>query len=254
MKKIAALFAFMLLALGSSKAQGSLTIRDEQMNMASLNGQTLTFFLPDTDQLGYPSHHIYYVDFFNGSANTVTYKVKRTIIQQVSGSTVSYCNVCGNGLCFTGPFSSSYTLNPGDSCSWDFQYSAGIGAIYGTTTVLYTVYNVNNANDSTAVTVNYVITPTGITTHQKADEEVLSEATPNPATTSFSVRYDLGSQPREARIVVHNLVGETLLEETLTTTKGTLELNTARFEPGIYFFTLYTNGSASVTRRVVITR
>lgn len=248
MKKLFLLLPAVLLFTGI-RAQ-NLQILDYGTGTPYANGQDIYFYLPPTDINNNMTLHAFWVDIHNQGSATVAYKVKRTIIQQVAGSSPMYCQECGSGLCFTGPISSQYSLAPAASCDWDIRYSVGPTPL-GTSVVRYTAFNVANVNDSACIVMHYIVTPAAVPLLSNTTT-TLSAPLPNPASGTVALNYTLATGTN-ATLEIVNLLGEKVVSQSLAANSGTATFDVAEMPAGIYYCNLRSAGQAMVTRKLVVT-
>ena len=68
------------------------------------------------------------------------------------------------------------------------------------------------------------------------------------------VLYDLPEGTTGGKIVVTSTVGQVLYQQSINESQGTLNFNTSKWVPGIYFVTLITNKGELVTYLLVVQR
>ena len=144
------------------------------------------------------------------------------------------------------------TLLPGESVA-DVVLRFSTGFVDHNSTVSYFIYNLDNPQDGFYHAMTYKILgdfPHGILFSQ--DNMKVGNAYPNPATTEANIDYTLTSFDGKAQIVVHNLLGNKVLELTLEAEKNQLRLSTDRLNDGVYFYSLYLNGKGVVTKKLVV--
>ena len=127
------------------------------------------------------------------------------------------------------------------------------GGVQGTSSVRYTVYNIDNPNDSISFVVNYTIGYVGVGDITVNVPEI-SNAYPNPASASVGFDYVLPAGTGKASIKVTNLLGTIIDDVVLDKTSGKANLNVSNLKNGIYFYSLMINNSARITRKFVVKR
>jgi hypothetical protein len=75
---------------------------------------------------------------------------------------------------------------------------------------------------------------------------------PNPATSIVNIDY--ATNRGNAQIVLHNILGVQVYEQTLNGKKGTAKINVSNFASGIYFYTIKIDGKAIETKKLIISR
>jgi hypothetical protein len=75
---------------------------------------------------------------------------------------------------------------------------------------------------------------------------------PNPASGIAYVDYMLAPNIREAKIIIHNLLGNVVKEIELSKTSNKAEISLQNSNPGVYFYSLELDGVKQSTKRLVI--
>lgn len=81
---------------------------------------------------------------------------------------------------------------------------------------------------------------------------VIREIYPNPVVDVASLDYQLLSDRLSARIVLQNLLGQPLAEHALVKGHASLKFSVDEWPAGIYFYTVYVDNQAVVTRKVLV--
>ena len=141
------------------------------------------------------------------------------------------------------------TLGPGEI---DNEFSAHIypQATSGSSLVYYKFFNIKNLNDTVSVYVQTEIWQLGINDQAGATAE-LGVAYPNPANEQLTVGYTM-SGAETARLVLQNVLGTAVREESLSGGSGKIRMNVSDLPEGLYFYSLYANGKSVSTRKVVV--
>lgn len=249
---ISALFAFIF----SINAQSLVLHQGTQL---LTNDQEITFPVDiGLDMLGAPTTSI---KVENTTNDYVLVKVKKTIIDTVAGSKNSFCwGQCFSPTVYTSPNSKIIHENETDEESFYAEYWPNGTA--GITSVRYTFYIYNseitdpdaNYTDSVSVIMHFVVGPTSVEQYPMANS-ILSNARPNPASSFTNIPYSLPSSfSGEAQIIIKNLLGSNVYNESLNNSNGKIFINTADFEPGIYFYSLVVNGQTHSTKKLIVKR
>lgn len=127
------------------------------------------------------------------------------------------------------------------------------GGVQGTSVIRYTFYNTENPSDSLSFLVSYTIGYVGVDDVVVTDPEI-SNAYPNPASSTVGFDYVLPQSSEKATIRVTNLLGTIIDVITLDKTSGKATLDVSNLKNGIYFYSLMINNSAKYTRKFVVKR
>lgn len=122
----------------------------------------------------------------------------------------------------------------------------------GETSITYTVYDADNVSDSTWVTIVYHADVVGIDDVSASGENKISAAAPNPANNFTNLSYSLKNNVQTGRIVVYNMLGELIKEVRLDEKQGTIKLNLAGMNTGVYFYSLVADDKVISTRKLVV--
>ena len=191
-----------------------------------------------------------HVHVINATNAVVNYKVRKTVLYGPVGISTTFCTdlLCYAPTTTLSPQSAPIAAN--GTMDLKAQYKPE-SATPGTAAVRYSVFNVANPADS----VYFVIVYNGVTgIQQNAIQPItLSNASPNPASTTFNMTFQLG-KANEGQIVMYNMLGEKVREIVLTENEATAKVDVTTLTQGVYFCSLTIDGKAVATRRVVVTR
>lgn len=246
---ISALFAFIF----SINAQSLVLHQGTQL---LTNDQEITFPVDiGLDMLGAPTTSI---KVENTTNDYVLVKVKKTIIDTVAGSVNSFCwGQCIDSRSYISP--TPLVINANELKEDSFSAEYWPNGLEGTTTIRYTFFIYNetsgkNYTDSVSVIMHFVVGPTSVEQYPMANS-ILSNARPNPASSFTNIPYSLPSSfSGEAQIIIKNLLGSNVYNESLNNSNGKIFINTADFEPGIYFYSLVVNGQTHSTKKLIVKR
>jgi hypothetical protein len=242
------LFASATLAFGQS-----IHIKNHDTN-ADVTGQTITIKVDKGTKSALE------LALTNTTSNKLEYVVARTILNPPLPDTCGGLYFCTGVKCYGPVFDTQWespdtsVLKPNETLpNSDTTY--GIAAHYdvcdnvcNNLTVLYTVYLANKKTDYATVTIKYTCS-TGIREEQALGS--LSNAYPNPATSSFSVDYSMPVFTK-SQIELYDLFGKKLIELPLQKNEGTAIINTSSLAPGVYFYTLMVGTQRAETKRLII--
>lgn len=218
--------------------------------------QELTFPVDiNTNIIGLPTTSI---KVENTTNDYVQVKVKKTIIDTVTGSRNSFCwGQCFDSRVYVSP--TPLIINENETNEDSFYAEYWPNGLEGTTTIRYTffIYNEtsgNNYTDSVSVIMHFVVGPASVEQYLMSNS-ILSNARPNPANSYTNIPYSLpNSFSGEAQVIVKNILGATVFSEFLNNSSGKVSVNTADFEPGIYFYQLVINGQTHSTKKLIVKR
>jgi len=119
----------------------------------------------------------------------------------------------------------------------------------GVSTYKFVFFDVANPNDSAYFIINFNIT-VGI--EEGKANAILSSAFPNPASTMFSVKYDLNQYVQTAKIVVYDMLGKVVKEVDVADRQGIAKVYVDEFNAGVYFYSFMVNNKSVATKKIII--
>jgi hypothetical protein len=134
-----------------------------------------------------------------------------------------------------------------------FSTTLETGLVPGISSVKFLFYNLSNTGESIEVEINYSI-------EEKAKEGVLyssdvvelSDAYPNPVRDKAIFNYTYINPDKEAKIIVHNVLGSIISEFSLSAYESQLIIPVDSYNPGVYFYTLYIDNEGVATKKMVV--
>ncbi|MEI6576050.1 MAG: T9SS type A sorting domain-containing protein [Bacteroidota bacterium] len=242
MKKLILFFAAFLLLTASLIAQ---TLSLSTTAGPQPNGSDYTVFGD------YQTTITAYVAVHNNSANNISVLVKKTEVSVLGNSTNYFCWVqCYGGNVFVSPDAMPMAPNSVNLSSFSGDYDSQ--GHLGTSTIRYTFYLDNNANDSVAINVHFYAGYAGINDPIAAKIQ-FSDAYPNPARNNVSFTYSLPSVTSgNASVTVRNLLGSEVKNIAITDKQGKLNFSVADLESGVYFYSLIVDNASVLTRKLII--
>lgn len=145
-------------------------------------------------------------------------------------------------------------LDPGQSVA-DLEVILEAGLVPGLSTMRYTAVNRSNPSEVIEFDLNFVVDerqrqPTIYNSRYITVQDVY----PNPASDHAFVDYRVLEDQVAARIVVHSVLGNTMGEYELPSFESQAKILTGNLNAGIYFYTLYIDGEAVMTRKLIVKR
>jgi hypothetical protein len=81
---------------------------------------------------------------------------------------------------------------------------------------------------------------------------VLYDVYPNPAVDYANVAYKISNDQLQAKILVHNILGNIIGEYSLSSLESQVRIKTEDLSAGIYFYTLYLENEGVMTRKLIV--
>lgn len=249
MKKVLSILVFFTL-IASSFSQSIVLY---QGNQVLTNNQVIVITSDvNANMIGSPETLI---GVKNSSGEAIPVKVKKAIIDTVTGSVNSFCW----GQCFDSRVyysTSPLYIEAGETDNSSFYAEYWPNGLQGTTTIQYTFFKFEGNNetitDSASVIISFVINPASVQQFI-SENSSLSNARPNPASNYTQIPYQLPTSINgEAQIIVKNLLGATVFTENVRNSSGKVYVNTSDFDAGIYFYSLVINNDTYFTKKLII--
>lgn len=103
----------------------------------------------------------------------------------------------------------------------------------------------------------YMVKPSFNIEEQKAlDSKAygLSQNLPNPFNSQTTIKYNIPSNTENAMIAVFDLNGRMLLQFNHLKGSSSVTINASQLQPGIYLYSLITNGQELITKKMILTK
>jgi hypothetical protein len=249
MKK--ALLLFALAALSIPAAAQSIRVENQETGNTVANGSTITYWIPALNGSG-PWLDVRHFTVTNISGMTKTFKVRKMNI--TLANVAAQTTFCTDQNCYGPGQMLSYNIPMNSNTSFDLSLDYNTGSATGITRVSYTIYDINNVNDSLMLTLEYNVAngPASVTTNLVKPS--VSNPQPNPASDMFAINFKMGTTPpADAKLVVYNMLGAAVLETEITSAEGTIRMDVSTLPAGVYFCTLTNNGRQLATKRLAVT-
>jgi hypothetical protein len=143
-------------------------------------------------------------------------------------------------------------IEPRESVS-DFQIALDAGLANGISSVKYLVFNRYNPTETYEFDVNFAVE------ERSAKEDVYSsphiilhDVYPNPVVDYAFVNYVVINTEIEAKIVIHNILGNPIDEYNLPSAENRVKIRAESMNAGIYFYTLYLDNEGVMTRKIIV--
>ena len=127
------------------------------------------------------------------------------------------------------------------------------GLVASISSVTYRVTNVKHPNDYVDFEFQYDIV-------ERPNEGLLYSSTnvdltdvyPNPVTEFAIFDYRIKDDSKEAKIIIHNVLGSIAGEYSLNPFEQQLKVSVEDFNPGVYFYSLYIDNEGVATKKLVV--
>jgi len=143
-------------------------------------------------------------------------------------------------------------VEPGQTLT-SLQVALEAGLVPGVSSVRYIAYNKSNPGEVLEVEINFVVDEKPEKVNIYTSRSItLQDVYPNPTADFAFVDYKVVQDNVKARIILHNVLGNSVGEYNLNAWETKAKIQTADLNAGIYFYTLYLNGEAVMTRKLVV--
>ena len=127
------------------------------------------------------------------------------------------------------------------------------GLVQGISTISYQVFNIKQPADYAQIEIQYEInelSDEGLLYSSKTVD--LSDVYPNPVTDMAVFDYRIKNDSKEAKIIIHNVLGSVAGEYKLNPFEQKLKVSVESFNPGVYFYSLYIDNEGVATKKLVV--
>ncbi len=158
------------------------------------------------------------------------------------------------GLCFTtnisqNPPSFNRTIQPGGTDTAIVHVYPDLDGYTRDGFIDYVLFDYYNPTDSVAFRVNFRVDGVPLSQAEFKNPEV--SVYPNPADDFLRVKYDVNSNA-DNRFELINLVGARVYQTTLDAQQNEMEVDLSALNPGVYFYSLKSDGEVMVSKKLVI--
>lgn len=127
------------------------------------------------------------------------------------------------------------------------------GLVPGVGSLIYRFSNVANPDDYTDLEISISVTERTIEgVLYSSDNLELSDVFPNPVSETAVFNYQLKDNSKEAKIVIHNVLGSVAGEYILSSFENRLKVDMENYNPGVYFYSLYLDNEGVATKKLVV--
>ena len=127
------------------------------------------------------------------------------------------------------------------------------GLLKGISTVTYRIAVENSPEENIDLELQYEVSepPKGGLLYSSLNVD-LSDVYPNPVTEIAIFDYYIKNDSKEAKIIIHNVLGSVAGEYKLNPYERQLKISVENFNPGVYFYSLYIDNEGVATKKLVV--
>jgi len=127
------------------------------------------------------------------------------------------------------------------------------GLVQGLSSITYRISNLKQADDFIDIELHYEIEERPSEGFLYSSKTVdLSDVYPNPVTETAIFDYKIKNDAKEAKIIIHNVLGSVAGEYKLNPFEQQLKVSVEDFNPGVYFYSLYIDNEGVATKKLVV--
>jgi hypothetical protein len=186
----------------------------------------------------------------NNTDKTLTL-ILRKVETQIGGTQKNYFCVDNNCL---DQRTEDYILKiePGQTLQ-NFAIALEAGLVEGFSEVKYVLYNKSNLTEVGHIELNFIVEgkPEKSSIY-RSSFITIHDVYPNPVTDYANIDYQLHKETIKSKIVVHNILGNALVEYELPHNETRVKILAEQFNSGIYFYTLYIDNEGVMTRKLIV--
>ena len=211
------------------------------------NGDTIVITLSSLDK----AQENALINVKNSSTNDITANMRQRVFNRIEGAAYSFCF----GNCYEDngqevlEGETSVTIKAGqfseDLCMMDYNPNGNAG----TTFVRYTVYNVDNTDDSTCVVIKYDDSKVGIAASET--EGMRLSVSPNPASTTARIHIS-GCNLQQPELRICNLLGSVVYSQKISTADQMIHINVNNWNNGVYFYSIWDGNKNISTQKMIV--
>lgn len=190
--------------------------------------------------------------FKNNSDKAITLMIRKTG-GQIGSSQRNY--FCQNDNCLEYAVDDIMVkIEAGETLN-NLQVALEAGLVAGFSSIRYMAYNRSDPTQALEFNLDFIVEerPKRSPIYNSTSVE-LQDVYPNPATDFAFVDYTVLNDQVKANIVVHSVLGNSMGEYELSILENQAKIATGQLNAGIYFYTLYVDGEAVMTRKLVVKR
>ncbi len=155
---------------------------------------------------------------------------------------------------YTSPDSEFWIVNiQPDAIDTSFYTDYRHNSNYGTSTIDYCWWDVDNPNDESCFTINWSLLIDNVAANDQPTFE-LTGMSPNPVVGTSAFQYQLGAASNNVQVVFYNLMGEKVRESRLAADNGVVFVQADDFEAGVYFYSLVVDGKVLSTKKMLVSK
>jgi hypothetical protein len=133
-----------------------------------------------------------------------------------------------------------------------FNVALEAGLAQGVSTIKYMAFSKSSPGESMEFDLNFMVDERPERPNIYTSEYlILHDLYPNPVKDHAFADYTILNEQVEAKIVIHNILGNTIDEYNLPSSENRVKIRAESLNAGVYFYTLYIDNTAVATRKMI---
>lgn len=142
-------------------------------------------------------------------------------------------------------------VEPGETVNVNYVLETGM--IPGQSSFKFEIAPKGNPSESREHAVNVNVEEKSVRNYLFQSKEItVHEIYPNPFQDNAMIDYKVADLSVKAKIVIHNVLGKPITDFDLDAAESKIKIFADEMNPGVYFYTLYINGSGVATRKIMV--
>jgi len=159
---------------------------------------------------------------------------------------------CLDSNCFEKSEELIVKIEPGQTAQ-NLLIGLEAGLVEGFSAVKYLVFNKLNPTENSTLELNFAVESRPEKSSIYSSQFItIHDVYPNPITNYANIDYQLHSDQVKTKIVIHNILGNSLNEYELPFSESRIKVLADELSAGIYFYTLYIDNVGVMTRKLIV--
>jgi type IX secretion system substrate protein len=225
---------------------------------SAANAQSLEIVNTGADQQGLIGQDLRTIIKIKNISNEPVYFSISEIKKQIGSSQKSFLcinNECDNGNIVNrkGKITDYVRKLMPDETDESIVAVLETGLVRGISSISYRVFNVKNPEDYTDIEMHYEVGEKAVENLLYSSKTVdLTDVYPNPVRETAIFDYVIKNDSKEAKIIIHNVLGSVAGEYKLNPFEQQLKVSVENYNPGVYFYSLYIDNEGVATKKLVV--
>jgi hypothetical protein len=217
----------------------------------ALNAQSFDVAHPQENHRAYIGDQIKIPITVRNTTDRPIVLILRKASAQLGSTQRAFFSVAGNNL-DAGTEDYTVKLEPGQSLN-TLAITVEAGLVSGISQARYVLFNKYNPTDQYTLDFSFTIEEKPERSNLYTSPYItIYDVYPNPVIDYAYIQYHILNERAKARIVIHNVLGNPLSEHNFTSGETLLKIKLEDLSSGVYFYTLYLENEAVMTRKLIV--